>query len=304
MYNTIGGKSPILDITTAQAKALEASLNSELPTPNSQLTFRVYTGMRYWHPFIEDTVKQMYRDGIRRIIALSLYPHYSIATTGSAISRFDDVIMQYDGIEAVRISSWFSHAGYIDALVEVIKKGIKKMKGQGANTECGMRNAKIKSKNQDPKTKINYSELRTPDSEFDVHVLFSAHSLPMSIVESGDPYVNEIKGTIAEVLKKIDVKWDLSFQSKSGPVKWLEPTTEEKIRELAGKGVGNLLVVPISFVSDHIETLYEIDILYKRLADKLNIKMMRAESLNTNQFFIDALEDIIIMRIKETGWQG
>ncbi len=288
----IGGKSPILDITTAQAKALETSLNSELSTPDSQLSFKVYIGMRYWHPFIEDTVKQMYRDGIRRIIVFSLYPHYSIATAGSAISRFDDVISQYAGIEAVRISSWFKHPGYIDALVEVIRKGIKEMKGQEANTEFVMRDAEIKPKIQNPKSEIN------------IHLLFSAHSLPMSMVESGDPYVNEIKGTIAEVLNKIDIKWDLSYQSKSGPVRWLEPTTEEKIIELAGKGVGNLLVVPISFVSDHIETLYEIDILYKRLADKLNIRLMRAESLNTNQFFMDAIKNLIIMKIKETGWQG
>lgn len=285
----IGGKSPILGITTAQAKALEASLNSIKQSDfyDSRLTthglqsFKVYIGMRYWHPLIEDTIRQMHRDGIRRIIALSLYPHYSIATTGSAMSRFDDVIRQYTGMESARISSWFSHKMYIEALVDVIRKGIESftpsltLPPRGGGLGGG-----------------------------DIHVLFSAHSLPMSIVESGDPYVNEIKGTIGEVLKKIDIKWDLSYQSKSGPVKWLVPTTEEKIRELAGKGVGNLLVVPISFVSDHIETLYEIDILYKGLADKLNIKLMRAESLNTSPLFIDALKDIIVMKIKEIGWQG
>jgi len=135
-------------------------------------------------------------------------------------------------------------------------------------------------------------------------VLFSAHSLPAGIVEAGDPYVSHINATIGGVLKRMALQWHLSFQSRSGPVRWLEPSTDALIRELAGRGIKNLLIVPISFVSDHVETLYEIDILYKRLADRLGVKLIRTESLNTHPLFIEALEDMVIRAVKEHGWTG
>jgi len=136
----------------------------------------------------------------------------------------------------------------------------------------------------------------------DVHVLFSAHSLPQKIIDEGDPYVSQILGTIGEITKIIQIKWHLSYQSKSGPVKWLEPSTDEKLKELAEKGVKNVLVVPISFISDHIETLYEIDILYKNLAEKLGITLKRVDSLNTHPHFIEALKDMVQKNVKEAGW--
>ena len=125
-------------------------------------------------------------------------------------------------------------------------------------------------------------------------VLFSAHSLPQKIIDQGDPYVDQTMGTIQEITKRLNIKWRLSFQSKSGPVKWLTPSTEDKIQELAKEGVRNILMVPISFVSDHIETLYEIDILYKNLAGALGVQMKRTESLNTHPVFIEALKDIVL----------
>jgi ferrochelatase len=283
MYRLIGGKSPILDITRAQASALEKALNEgdgetgkrgnedkipgSPPLRVSDTKFRVYVGMRYWQPFIKDTLKQMNEEGIREVLAVSLYPHYSLATTGSALAKFEEVITEYP-MESCSISSWYDHPLYIGALVESIRKGMEAFGGG------------------------------------DAEVLFSAHSLPMSIVESGDPYVSHIRGTIDEVVKRTDIRWHLSYQSKSGPVKWLKPSTEEKIRELAGKGVKSLLVVPISFVSDHIETLFEIDILYNGLAATLGMKLVRAESLNTNPLFIRALEDMVTTKIKELRWTG
>ena len=134
-------------------------------------------------------------------------------------------------------------------------------------------------------------------------MLFSAHSLPVKFIEEGDPYVDQIKETINEVTKKIDIKWSLSYQSKTGPVKWLGPSTETMLHGLADKGTKNLLVVPISFVSDHIETLYEIDILYKNMANTLGIRLERTEALNTSPLFISALRDIVINAMKENGWQ-
>lgn len=276
MYRIIGGRSPIIEITNAQAEALEKALNepavsgqgeienSSLITHHSLPFFKVYLGMRYWHPLIEDSLGRMHGDGIRSAIALSLYPHYSLATSGSALSTLIDSVKSYP-LEVSSIPSWFDHPLYIEALVDVIKKGMRHFHG-------------------------------------DADVLFSAHSLPLSIVESGDPYVEHITGTIDAVRKKIDMRWHLSYQSKSGPVRWLSPTTKEKITELARKGVKNLLVVPISFVSDHIETLFEIDILYKKLAEGFGIRFVRAESLNTHPLFIGALRDMVMKRAHEMGW--
>ncbi len=266
-YKLIGGKSPILDITKAQAKTLEDSLNLELGTQNSELSFKVFIGMRYWSPFIEDIIPEIYSNGIRKIIALSLYPQYSVTTSGSSISKLKEVLSNYQ-METAYISSWHAHPLYIEALVDVIKKGIESF-----------------AVNAGP----------------EVHVLFSAHSLPQKIIDEGDPYADQTIETIEEILKIIPLKWHLSYQSKSGPVQWLEPSTEDKIKELAGKGVKNLLVVPISFISDHIETLYEIDILYKKLAESLGINLKRADSLNTHPTFIKALRDIVISELKKTG---
>ena len=275
-YKLIGGKSPILEITTAQAKALDELLNGrgdknrEL---SGSMSFRVYTGMRYWRPFIEDAVLQMQKDGIKKVIALSLYPQYSIATSGSSFSKFNEVASHFQ-METACVESWYNHPLYIEALVDVIKKGIES---------------------------FNISSLIPHPSSFidDVHVLFSAHSLPQKIIDQGDPYVDQTMGTIHEVLKKIEIKWHLSYQSKSGPVKWLAPSTEDKIQELAKEGVRNILMVPISFVSDHIETLYEIDILYKNLAGKLEVQMKRTESLNTHPVFIEALKDIVLKSLND-----
>ncbi len=136
----------------------------------------------------------------------------------------------------------------------------------------------------------------------DIHLLFSAHSLPRKIIDEGDPYEQQTIETVQEVVKKVPLTWHLSYQSKSGPVKWLEPSTEEKLKELARDGVKNILVVPISFVSDHIETLYEIDILYKSMAEELGMNLKRTDSLNTHPLFIKTLQDMVIRGLREKGW--
>ena len=277
-YSLIGGKSPILDITRAQAAALEEALNSSHVSRPSTLFFKVYVGMRYWHPFIEDVVPMIYKDGIRKLIALSLYPHYSVTTSGSSLSKFSEVVAGFQ-METFCISSWHNHPLYIEALVDVIKKGIESF---------------TPSLTLPPRGGWMGGE--------GVHVLFSAHSLPKKIIDEGDPYVNQIMETIREITKRIPIKWHLSYQSKSGPVKWLEPSTDEKIRELAAVGIKNILVMPISFVSDHIETLYEVDILYKNLAEKLGITLKRVNSLNTHIHFIEALKDMIHRGVQEKGW--
>jgi len=272
-YQLIGGKSPILEITTAQARALEDGLND--PRSATHEPVKVYIGMRYWRPLIEDVVPLIHQEGVRRLIVLGLYPHYSVATTGSSLSKLNRVIAGLP-IEIFPISSWFDHPLYIDSLVERIQRGIRSF--------------------------TRHPGPGTVDREQKVHVLFSAHSLPRKFIDEGDPYVDQIKATIRKVTEKIDITWDLAYQSKSGPVEWLEPSTENMIEELAKKGVRKLLAVPISFVSDHIETLYEIDILYKSMAAALGIRLERAESLNTSPMFIAALGDIVKKGVKEAGW--
>jgi len=275
MYSLIGGKSPIVDITNAQAKALEEELKSKIQNLNSKITFKVYIGMRYWHPFIEEVVPDIYKNGIRRIVALTLYPHYSLTTTGSSFSKIKEVLKEYP-LETSLISQWYNHPLYIEALVDLIREGIDSFK----------KNSKI----------------QIPNSKTDVHVLFSAHSLPQEFIDRGDPYVDHIKGTISEITKLLPVTWHLSYQSKTGPVKWLEPSTEDKLKELSRDGARNILVVPISFVSDHVETLYEIDILYKNVAQELGITLKRVNSLNIHPVFIKALADMVIQDAKKEGW--
>ncbi len=273
-YSLIGGRSPIRELTLAQAKALEEQLNSSTFEVQGS-TFRVFVGMRYWHPFTEDAVRQIAAAGVDKVVVLSLYPHFSVATTASSLSELKRVLTAYPSIRTHHIMSWYDHPLYIDALAEKIEKGLTAF--------C--------SSSPDP-------QLRPED----IHILFSAHSLPKKFVDEGDPYVDHIMATIKAVTARFSNPWKLSYQSKSGPVAWLEPSTEQMLENMASQGVKNLLAVPISFVSDHIETLYEIDMLYKDMAAGLGIRLERAESLNLSPYFIAALKDIVEHGVKEAGW--
>jgi ferrochelatase len=274
MYRKIGGKSPILDITRAQAEALERALNqgseSGGRTMGNGNRFKVYVGMRYWRPFIGDTVGDIIRDGIEHLVVLTLYPHYSKTTTGSSLNDFKRAL-KTGKINVQYIKEWHDFPPYIDALAELIAEGASEFHGQ------------------------------------DFTLLYSAHNLPASFIRGGDPYLDHIKNTIRHVNTRLsdapysikDLKWELAFQSRSGPVEWLEPSTNDIIIKMADEGVRNLLIVPISFVSDHIETLYEIDILFKELADDRGVNLKRSRSLNTSDTFIQALKELVLSKIEE-----
>jgi len=254
-YRLIGGASPIRDITSGQAEALGERLKAHGE-------FEVFMGMRYWKPFIKDAVARAHAGGIKRLIALSLYPQYSVATTGSSERALREALRN-NPMECESIQQWYNHPLYIDALAEVVGEALRE----------------------------------------DTVVLFSAHSLPESFIKEGDPYVDHTMGTIEALTSWLGIKdWRLGYQSRSGPVKWLGPSTDEVLRQLAGQGARDVLVVPVSFVSDHIETLYEIDILYRRMAEELGMTLRRAESLNTRPRFIDALEDMVVGRARQKGW--
>ncbi len=249
-YREIGGKSPIRELTEAQA----AALSQELGLP-------CLVAMRYWHPFTDEALAQVRTSGATRIVALSLYPHYSRATSGSSFNDLQRQITQLGSdLELVRIPHFYDHPLYIQALAEKIEAGL----------------AAFTNRSQ-------------------VQLLFSAHSLPQSFIDGGDPYLEHIQATVRLVMERFgNVAHHLAFQSRAGPVKWLEPSTDGKLKELAAAGCTELLVVPLSFVSDHIETLHEIDIEYTAEARKLGITTFRRiASLNDSPTFIRCLANLV-----------
>ncbi|HTG80402.1 MAG TPA: ferrochelatase [Geobacteraceae bacterium] len=255
-YRKIGGKSPLRELTEAQAAALEERLGAG---------FRCFVAMRYWHPTTVEALAAIKKEGISRIVALSLYPHYSRATTGSSVNELKRVLAEAGTqFEVSYVDRFYDHPLYIRALAERIGEGI-----------------------------ATFAERDT------VELVFSAHSLPRSFIDQGDPYLSHIEETVRLVMERLgEVDYHLAFQSRAGPVKWLEPSTEEMIRHLAAHGCRNMLMVPLSFVSDHIETLYEIDVQYGEEARALGIgTFRRSPSLNDAPLFIDCLADLVLKAV-------
>lgn len=258
-YEKIGGRSPLAAITTQQSKALQTSLKENGG-------FCVTIAMRYWQPTAEDALQIMEKQGITQIIALTLYPHFSKATTGSSLTALKQANKKAGNKFTIReISAWPDHRLYIECLAENITKGLEYFTGEPAR------------------------------------VVYSAHSLPKSFIEDGDPYVDHLKLTIAGIEKKTGIKGELCYQSRSGPVEWLEPSTPEMLERLAKQGCKNILMVPISFVSDHVETLYEINIAYYQQAKKLGMQLVSTESLNTNPKFISCLKALVLTDLNKAG---
>jgi ferrochelatase len=258
-YRMIGGRSPILGHTMAQARLLEQALR-----PHGVYTCLI--GMRYWHPMIDTAVNTALGTAASRCIILPLFPHYSLATTGSAFTEVRRLLRQRTARRmAVQfVNDWHDHPGYIAALADRIQVGLAAM--------------------------------TSPQER--VRLVFSAHGLPEKLIRKGDPYQGQIEETVRLTVKALgfdEARVHLCYQSRVGPLKWIGPSTEELIRELAGQGVRAVLVVPVSFVSDHLETLYEIDILYKNMAERSGItEWRRAPSLNDAPLFIDALKTIVL----------
>lgn len=255
-YGLIGGGSPIRRITETQAKALEKLLGSD---------FMVRPCMRYWHPFAREALAEMTAAGIERIVALPLYPHYSIATTGSSLRDLQKTAArEYPNVSIHDIRSWPDEPSYVKCLAGKMTEGL---------------------------------ELFGPDEE--VQVVYSAHSLPKKFIDEGDPYVDEIRGTIKALEEITGKPGKLCFQSRSGPVEWLEPSTPDMLQQLADSGCRNILMVPVSFVSDHVETLYEIDMLYRDMARELGMRLESTRGLNDDPDFITALGSLVRKRVAE-----
>ena len=254
-YGRIGGGSPITKITRAQQQALQQALSEEG-------NFVVATAMRYWHPTTDETLKSLAAKPIDRLVALSLYPHYSCATSGSSLNELKRCLLDRPlGQDLVEIGSWPDHPGYIGCLAERITSGLQRFGSEP------------------------------------VELVYSAHSLPVSFIEEGDPYVDHLQRTIAAVENITGVQGRLCYQSRSGPVEWLSPSTPETISSLGDEGCTNILMVPISFVSDHVETLVEINMDYKELAAECGIRLETTQSFNDDPDFIATLRDIVLQAL-------
>jgi protoporphyrin/coproporphyrin ferrochelatase len=261
LYRQIGGGSPLRRITEDQASALEANLQSK------GCAARVYVGMRCWKPSIDEAVSRIIKDGIERLVLLPLFPQYSVTTTESCLKHFNDLdrsLRLSDKIKISTVQAWFSEPLYVDLMADLIRKCLSKFSLQG-----------------DEK----------------ISLLYSAHSIPARYVEQGDPYLEQIQKSVELINSRLDNAYhsELAFQSKLGPVKWLGPATKDVLVEFGKKGVKNVLVIPISFISDHIETLQEIDIVYRKIAAESGIRQFhRSESPNLHPKFIDALAQIAL----------
>ncbi len=258
-YKKIGGGSPLRRITEEQAIALRQQL--EANGHNAE----VYVGMRYWHPFTEEAIAQIKRDRISSLVILPLYPQFSISTSGSSFRQLETLWEQDPELQKIDytvIPSWYRHSGYLQAMADLI----------------------IRELDRSP----------NPDR---VHIFFSAHGVPQSYVDDlGDPYQKEIEDCTKLIMQTLNRPNDytLAYQSRVGPIEWLKPYTDEAIEELAHKGVKDLMIVPISFVSEHIETLEEIDIEYREVAEEAGIEnFYRVPALNTHPVFINDLADLV-----------
>ena len=255
-YKLIGGKSPINMWTEVQRQMLEKFLRLY------EKNLDVHIAMRYWNPLTKTTVSKIEDGNYDRIILLPLYPHYSITTTGSSFNEWN---RHYRGDKKnlIYINNYPTNAKYIAAL------------------------------NQ----RIDETLLRFPANlQNKVQLVFSAHGTPVSLVKKGDPYSIQIKQTIDAVMKARNNSHahHLCYQSKVGPLKWLEPSTNKMIEELSAKGKKNLLIIPISFVSDHVETLFELDIEYRHVADKCGIdNYIVMKGLNDSPIFVEALTELV-----------
>lgn len=256
-YESIGGGSPQLRWTEAQAEGLRRL------TGNGSV--RVEIGMRSAEPSIESALLKLKDWGAERVVLLPLFPHFSTTTSGTCFQEAHASLRRLDWNPPVHeIERWPDHAGYIRLLRQTVREAIDRAEHERGNET-------------DP-----------------IHILFSAHSLPLKIVSLGDPYPSDVERTISAVTKDLKHPWSLCFQSRNGPLPWLEPYLEDEIKRLGSAGVRRVVVVPLSFVSDHIETLFELDQLYAEQADASGIThYYRARTFNDDPEFPRVLHSIL-----------
>ena len=269
--------------SNAQADLVSKSLKERY-----DIDAKTYVGMRYWYPFTEEALESVRKDGINALVIVPLYPQFSISTSGSSLrvlqeefSRSKDVWGEQKVVHTV-VPSWYDRPGYVNAMANLIKRELD-----------GFTPEQIAEGTADGR------------QEYARHILFSAHGVPRSYIEAGDPYQRQIQECVRLISEALPgeeegVKVHLSYQSRVGPIEWLRPYTDDVLPELGEAGVKNLVVVPISFVSEHIETLEEIDIEYRELAEESGItNWRRCPALNTETAFIDDMADMVVEALSE-----
>ena len=272
-YEQIGGGSPINRLSQEQSEHLEKHLNEKYGA-EAGVTFHTYLAMRYWHPTSEEAVRKMQVDGITKVILLPLYPHYSKTTTGSSL------LYWWMLEEAGEMPSWpttyaFEYAAnpkYLKAINERIDEALQRFPREIRN---------------------------------DVQLVFSAHGTPTrEMKERRDPYCCLVNSTVEQVMRQRGGEHDyhVSFQSKVGPAEWLKPSTPDKLEELAGQGKTAVLMVPVAFVSDHVETAFELDIEIREEAEEFGIHHYEVCSgLNSHPLFIEALGEVTVSQMLLPG---
>jgi ferrochelatase len=254
IYAQIGGGSPILGQTEMQAQALQEGLARE---GYSWDEWRCFVCMRYWHPMTHDVVQEVRRFAPEKIVLLPLYPQFSTTTTGSSFDAWDAAVARL-GVATRRVNSYPTEEGFIDASVELVRRGLAEAADQP------------------------------------VRLLFSAHGLPEKIVKAGDPYQKQVEETAKAIVDKLGaVDWSICYQSRVGPLKWIGPPTEAEIHRAAADGKA-IVLYPLSFVSEHSETLVELDIDYRELAAEAGVATyIRVPTVGTHPKFIEGLSRLV-----------
>jgi protoporphyrin/coproporphyrin ferrochelatase len=261
-YREIGGRSPILEQTQAQAAALEAALKVSGPG------FKAFVGMRHWHPYIKDTLAEMQAQGIQCLVGLVMAPHYSRM---SVDVYFQKIEQAQSPIEIASIKDWHLLPGYLDAVLNRVHLALERFP------------ANVRSQ---------------------VPVIFSAHSLPARILESHDPYPDQLRATVDALGARLgDQPYGFAYQSAAiSNEPWLGPDVSALIRSFAEEGSQNIVSCPIGFVCEHVEVLYDIDIVYQRLAKSLGVRLERTEMVSTAPEMIAGLAELVRQTAREAAW--
>jgi protoporphyrin/coproporphyrin ferrochelatase len=261
-YREIGGRSPILEQTREQADALESALNQH------GQDFKAFVGMRHWHPYIKDTLAEMQAQGIERAVGLVMAPHYSRMSIEAYFKKINEA---NSSLQIAPIYEWHLLPGYIDTLVSRVRAALERFP------------AEVRSQ---------------------VPVIFSAHSLPERILEWNDPYPGQLRATVDAVHKRLgDQPYEFAFQSAAiSNEPWLGPDVSVLIERYAEQGSKNIISCPIGFVCEHVEVLYDIDIVYQKLAGSLGVRLERIEMVHTAPQMISGLAGLIRKTAQEAGW--
>ena len=261
-YREIGGRSPILEQTRAQAEALETALNAD------DENFRVFVGMRHWHPYIKDILAEMSAVGVEKVVGLVMAPHYSRMSIGAYYKKVREA---ESALEIAPIERWHLLPGYLDALAGRVRAALERFP----------------------------AEVRA-----EVPVIFTAHSLPERIREWDDPYPDELNTTVAAVMERLgNQPHTFAFQSAAiSNEPWLGPDAGEVIARFAAEGRKHILLSPIGFVCEHVEVLYDVDIVFKQQAEALGVQLERIEMLNTAPQMINGLAQLIQKTAQEKSW--